>query len=683
VKGESIMLKSLKFVFILVPLIFTGLSSAETEKKDSKETVVMPEIVITATRTAGKVEKIPAGITVITQQDIQNSNAGSIPDLLITGEGIAVRNLMGNGKNVQVDLRGYGETGPYNSLVMVDGRRVNAIDLSGVDWTQIPLDQVERIEIVRGTGSVLYGDNAVGGVINIITKTPAAGFRAKGGAAFGSYGRKRFEASAAGGHERIAASVNASVDETDGYRDNNRYETKDVGGKVVFDASDKLSFNLSGSFHEDDFGLPGPLTEAQMKTDRRSTVNPLDEGSSRDAYLKAGFDLTAGNYGDFAADISYRSRSNDAVFPDVTSPLATDTNLKMWGFAPKYVLNSEILSRKNTLVAGADFYWSEQDIDSYGGFFIPVSTQSSYSNITRDSAGLYFNDEYSLMENLILSFGVRREKVKYNLAQVDLTGFLGPLDEEMSDSENAYNAGLTFIYSEKSSIFIRANRSFRFPLTDELVYIDWGTYSYKANANLKPQTGRHYEAGIKHSFTEKISGSITLFRAQIENELFYNPSTFGNENHPETLHEGIEIGCRVILFNNLTLFGNFTYEDAEFDKAPYKGNDIPAVPRYKGNFGFRIDDLATPGLTLSAGYNYTGSSYAISDQANNFDKLDSYYTIDAKLAYKYKMLKAFAGVNNLTNRKYSEYGVMDTFLTKRNFYPAPERNFFAGIQFEF
>lgn len=82
-------------------------------------------------------------------------------------------------------------------------------------------------------------------------------------------------------------------------------------------------------------------------------------------------------------------------------------------------------------------------------------------------------------------------------------------------------------------------------------------------------------------------------------------------------------------------------------------------------------------MVLSADYNYVGSSRVISDQANNFDKLDSYYTIDAKLAYKYKMLKAFIGVNNLTDRKYSEYGVMG------NFYPAPERNFFAGIQFEF
>jgi len=677
------MFNRLIFIIICIPLIFTGFCWAETEKNEESRTAILPEVVVTATRTAGKVEKISAGITVITQEEIKNSNAVSIPDLLSSAESIVVRNLMGNGKNAQVDLRGYGETGPYNTLVLVDGRRVNAIDLSGVDWTQIPIDQVERIEIVRGTGTVLYGDNAAGGVINIITKTPAGGFKAAGGATFGSYGRNRFEASAGGGHEKVAASLNASLDETDGYRKNNRYKSEDAGGKIVFDANDSLSLTLSGSHHEDEYGLPGPLTEAQLKADRKESANPLDEGSSRDSYIRAGLDLMLGDYGNLVADISYKNRSSEAVFPDSTSPLATDSNSKTWGVTPRYIWNGKIFDRKNTLVTGADFYWSEQDIDSYGGFFIPVTNKTTVSGIGKDSAGIYLNNEYNILENVIISLGARYEKVRYDLEQEDLTGFLAPLDKNMSDSENAYNAGLTYMYAEKSSLFARINRSFRFPLTDELVYIDWGTFSYKANTGLKQQTGIHYEAGIKHSFTERISGSITLFRAEIENELFYNPSTFGNENHPETLHQGVEIGCRAKPFDKLTLLGNFTYEEAKFEKAPYKGNEIPAVPGYKGHLGFRVDDIAITGLVFSAGYNYVGSSYVISDQANNFDKLKSYYTVDAKLAYKYKMLKAFFGVNNLTNQKYSEYAVMDTFLTKRNFYPPPDRNWVAGIQFDF
>ena len=93
--------------------------------------------------------------------------------------GVVVRDFYGTGKTASVDIRGFGETAPLNVLVLVDGRRVNEIDLSGTDWTQIPIDQIERIEIVRGAGSVLYGDNAVGGVINIITKKPDKPFSAR------------------------------------------------------------------------------------------------------------------------------------------------------------------------------------------------------------------------------------------------------------------------------------------------------------------------------------------------------------------------------------------------------------------------------------------------------------------------------------------------------------------------
>jgi len=135
-------------------------------------------------------------------------------------------------------------------------------------------------------------------------------------------------------------------------------------------------------------------------------------------------------------------------------------------------------------------------------------------------------------------------------------------------------------------------------------------------------------------------------------------------------------------FKTVAVFGNYTYEKARFEKNPYKNNDIPAVPRHRANLGFRIHDVV-PGLIFSADSNYIGSSYVISDQANAFEKLENHYTINARLSYEWKMLKAFAGVNNLTNQTYSEYAVMDTFLTRRNFYPAPERNWIAGLEIVF
>jgi outer membrane receptor protein involved in Fe transport len=103
----------------------------------------------------------------------------------------------------------------------------------------------------------------------------------------------------------------------------------------------------------------------------------------------------------------------------------------------------------------------------------------------------------------------------------DLSAFpLAPLNESNSDSENAYHAGLTFLYGLNSSVFTRVSRSFRFPLVDELVVYDFDTGQIRANPDLKPQTGIHSELGVRHHFTPKLRANLTLFRAEIEDEIF-------------------------------------------------------------------------------------------------------------------------------------------------------------------
>ena len=165
-------MKKLKTVFLFGMVGVLGVMINSVYAIENEDDVTLETVVVTGTRTHQSIERVPANVTVIDEEGIRNSNAKTVVDLLRYEEGIVVRDVLGTGKTAQVDLRGFGETGPYNTLVLVDGRRVNEIDLSGVDWTQIPLEQIERIEIVRGTGTVLYGDNAVGGVINIITKIP-------------------------------------------------------------------------------------------------------------------------------------------------------------------------------------------------------------------------------------------------------------------------------------------------------------------------------------------------------------------------------------------------------------------------------------------------------------------------------------------------------------------------------
>ena len=669
---------------LLAMLIFPWSVPAQSTATDDRSPTQLPEVVVTGTRSAEEVQRIPANISVITADDIRSTNAKTAADLLRREEGVVVRDLLGNGKSAQVDLRGFGEAAASNTLVLVDGRRVNEIDLSGTDWAQIPIEQIERIEVLRGPGSVLYGDNAVSGVINIITKTPSSKPTATGGVTLGSYDRYRLDANAGGGLGKAALSIYGSVEDTDGYRDNNDYRARDVGGRIVLDATERFRVSLSGSYHDDDFGLPGALTKAQVNDDRKQSINPDDEGNTEDWFVKAGFDWDLTRYGQLVADLSYRDRSGDSRFPDASFPFKNEFTTETVGFTPRYIWQGDLFDHGNKLVAGVDLYRVSQDNKSYSGFFSPLpSSPTGLSDVDRDSAGFYLNNEFAVRKDLLLTLGARHEHVKYDLDVRDRSAFpLAPLDASDSDSENAFQAGLTYLYAENSSVFGRVGRSFRFPLVDELVVYDFTTGQIRVNPDLKPQTGIHYELGVRHAFTPRLRGNLTLFRAEIEDEIFFNRPVFTNENHPETLRQGAEIGAWAQVMKHLALTGNYTYQKATFEKEPYKNRDLPAVPNHRANLGLRLFDLV-PGVELAVDGSYYGSSYAVSDFENDFEKLDDFFTVDARISYEWKMLRVFAGVNNLTNEKYSEYAVIGGFPTETNFYPAPERNFLFGLRAAF
>ena len=251
----------------------------------------------------------------------------------------------------------------------MDGRRVNEIDLSGVDWSQIPLDQVERIEIVRGAGSVLYGDNAAGGVINIITKKPEKPFSASAEVVGGSYGYNRESASVSGKWGPLSAILNTSHNSTDGYRENGFLRAEDVGGKVIYDLNENISFNLSGSFHQDDTGLPGALPKAIYKVDRRATIAPDDKAKTDDWYLALGTKAKLWDFGRLEMNLSYReTRSKGRSFESFS--FNDKRNLSTWGVTPRYILEKPLWIFPNKLTLGLDFYDSDSNVFSESSFRI-------------------------------------------------------------------------------------------------------------------------------------------------------------------------------------------------------------------------------------------------------------------------------------------------------------------------
>ncbi len=656
------------FAFLWFSLLWTPFSLLAQEKEIALETIV-----VTATRDPQEIQKIPANITVITRTQIEQSNAQSTVDLLRTEVGVMVRDFTGSGKTVSVDIRGFGETGPLNTLVLVDGRRVNEVDLSAVDWTQIPLDQIERIEILRGPGSVLYGDNAVGGVINIITKKPEKLFSFRGDVVRGSYLYHKESASVSGRSGPFSILVYGDYGSTEGYRENSFVRYKDIGARILFDLNSSLQISLSGNFHRDDYGLPGALPQLLYHIDRKTTLNPADKAETDDGYLFLEAKMDFKEMGRIETDLSYRHRKVHSLFRSFF--FEDNKNLSTFGFTPKYVLEKPIGNHANKLTVGLDYYHADSKVDSESLFF-----GADRISVKKKSLGLYLHDEFSILENLLLSLGGRWEWTTYEVAQ-DSSG----ADDRKRESEPAWNLGVNYLLNKGTSIFLSVKRSFRFPVSDELIqYFPL----FQINSSIKAQKGYHYEAGIRHAFTDRVEGILTFFWMDLRDELFFNPMTFSNENYPRTRRRGLEMGLKAKPFSWLHIWGNYGYVHPKLKGEGFSENDIPGVARHKGSFGtdfhfgkiFRNDYLK--GLSFNGRGNFIGSRHFISDWRNQVGRLDGYYTIDAKLSYEWKGLKAFVGVNNITNQKYAEYGVLN-FLGLPFYYPSPERNYMAGVSYTF
>jgi len=668
-------MKRFIFCFFTLSLItFVPFSLMAQEKE-----VTLEKVVVTATRDAQEIRKIPANVTVITREQIEQSNAKATVDLVRDEVGVAVRDFTGSGKTVSVDIRGFGETGPLNTLVLVDGRRVNEIDLSGVDWTQIPLDQVDRIEILRGPGSVLYGDNAVGGVINIITKKPEKPLSFRGEAVRGSYLFHKETSSVSGKSGPLSAMVYGDYSSTEGYRDNGFLRYKDVGGKFLFDLSKTVQLSLNGNFHRDDFGLPGALPRSLYENDRRATLKPDDKAETDDGFLTLGVKTNWKEMGRIETDLSFRHREATNFFLSSlpVSSFKDRRNLSTWGFTPKYILESSPGGRSNKITFGFDYYHSDSKIDSESFFF--GSTTFDGIEVTKKSFGLYLYDEFSILENLILSFGGRWEWATYDVSQ-DLSG----VDDRKRDSEPAWNVGLNYLFGKGSSVFLTAKRSFRFPVSDELIQYVFPPPTFQPtiqiNSAMKPQTGYHYEAGIRYALNDWMEGNLTLFWIDLQDEIFYNPLTFSNENYQKTRRRGMEVGLKTKPLSWFHVWGNYSYVHPTLRGDAFSGKDIPGVSRHKGSIG--ADIHAGKGFLFNARANFIGPRRFISDWGNQIGRLDGYHTLDAKLSYAWKGLKAFVGVNNLTNQKYAEYGVLN-FAGLPFYYPSPERNFFGGVSYAF
>ncbi|MDP8211722.1 MAG: TonB-dependent receptor [Candidatus Zapsychrus exili] len=657
-----------KLLIIFVALILSASFCLEVKAGYGED---LGKIVVTATRIAQSDYKISSDVTVITREQIEASNAQSVPEVLEGAVGLFVYDKSTTKSSV-LDIRGFGDTAKMNTLVLVNDRRVNSIDLSGPDLMQIPLEEVERIEIIRGAGSVLYGDNAVGGVVNIITKKGEGELSGKIGSTFGSYDTQGSDIELSGEYNDVSYFLYSKYLDERGYRQNSDVLSKDFNARLGYEVSDKVSVDFNFGAHRDNADLPGGLDESELASlGRRGAADTSNITTTDDKFYQLGLDINPWPedlyFGDFVIDLHYRDKEVFESFGGYDA----DRNIITKGITAKYIFDKTLFDREVNFVTGIDYYETQNDIVGSG-------TNTDDLTISKDELGIYGFLQYELFENMFVNGGTRYHRAGYAFSKHDTFS-----DEEKDPDEWVSMGGLKYEYGKGSNVYASVQQTFRFLATDEW-YSTWSGL----NTDLKQQTGIQYEVGVKHNVDDIVLLSVTPYWIENKDEIYYNSSTWTNTNYDKTRRTGVEAGANldvlevvdVDFLDKLNLYTNYTFQRPIFKDGTNDGNHIPMVPRHQITAGLTTEFLDNYGLSLIG--KYVGSRYIINDIANEMPRAKPYCVLDAKLAYKKKNMEVYVGVNNIFDKLYSPYQIKKT-ATTRDYYPAQTRNYNFGVDIKF
>src|SRR5665647_272653 len=428
----------------------------------------MELVIVTPTRFSAAPESSTVDVTVITASDIEKSAAKTLPALLAQHAGIQARSNDGT-PDMAIDLRGFGMTGNQNTLVLLDGQQLNDIQLTSIRWSSIPLASIERIEIMNGSGAVLYGGGATGGTINIITKHPGKEMHGSAGIGLGSYGNREWQLALSGSGDRVGMRVTASGLDSSNYRANNNIAQKnleadvrtDVGhGDVVLKfGADNQSLRYPGPRRVD----PG-TGQNQLATDPRGTSTPLDYGKSDGGHVSLGTTQQL-DFGQLAGELSYRDTKQQAYFDWYCacggSYLNTDLNLL--SVTPRVRIPYQLGGSGNEMIVGVDLAdWNYDSIRSSSP--ATQGTPTAHILATQSNRALYVQNTSQLGEDTKLTLGARSQQVIYQAR--DTVNPAAYASGDQSRTVNAYEIGLRQKLNQEFSLFGRIGHSFRIATVD-------------------------------------------------------------------------------------------------------------------------------------------------------------------------------------------------------------------------
>lgn len=625
-------------------------------------------VVVTGTRIDDSAARHAIGGRTIRADEIEASGATTLPELLRSHAGLRTRDSPFS-PNPQVDLRGFGSFGDQNTLVLVDGVRMREYEQLTVNWRSIPLSAIERIEILPAASTVLYGSGATGGTINIVTKAPAPhSHSAYLQAGVASYDTRELSLDGALGASSTGLRLYGSHFETEGYRDNQYARIRNASMDLRWGTgADSLALKLGGDHQRN--GVPGALSEAQLRADRRQATTPGDFASQHGAHAVLSARSAVGS-ADIGAELAYRTRDTDSSFL-VGTPFRNnvDTRVSVWSFAPRLTFSPQPHGWDDSLVVGVDV--DAWDFESVSGPAIAARALS-----TQRSAALYAQYGVAFATGTTASAGVREQRSRQRV--VDRVR-AGSRDEREHDL-TAWDISMHQALGPGRSVYLKVGRSFRLPNVNDNFHPVLARITL-----LEPQTAHDRELGLE-ARAEGMQLRAVLYRADLDNEIFFDPLTLGSRNRQPTRRQGVEVEGRLRAMPELELHANYLYADATFRSGqagamPLAGRRVPLVPRHTIRAG--LVWMPSEWVRLEADARYFSRSVFDADEANTFGRsIPAYTVVDLRLTLHHGGWLVNGGVRNLFDERYFSYAVF-TGMPTFSALPAPERSLFVTAQYRF
>lgn len=688
-----------------IALLLSSLSLTALAQNPDDNAAVLDIIEIRSATGGGTLQALPTSATVLDAEQLRDRQLQvNLSEGLSGVPGLQIKNRQNYAQDLQLSVRGYGARSTFGVRgvrLYVDGIPATMPDGQG-SLSHIDIGSLERVEVLRGPYSALYG-NSAGGVVSMFTETPEGAPFVDGGVSFGSNGQQRFAAKAGGQTEQgVSYLLSASRFMTDGYRDHSAADRNTANAKLSTTIGDDARLTIVANTMKSSAQDPQGLTWEQYRADPRQSSGVAEEfntrksleqtqvGATYERQLNAQHSVALTAY---AGHRSMEQFQSIPKFPQTNNPGhaggVIDMSRDYAGLDARWTGQFTDAPVPVTVTAGLALDYVQEDRKGYENF---VGNNLGVQGLLRrdekntiTNTDPYVQASWKLAPTWTLDTGLRYSRVKFKVDDDYINGAANP-DDSGSTRHNQFLPviALSHALTANDTFYGSVGRGFETPTLAEMSYRAGGASGM--NTSLQPSVSTQYELGYRQRLTGDVKGmwSAAVFHSSTEDEIVTDTNSGGRttyKNAGKTRRYGAELQGDIQLSKQWDMQTAYTYLNADFREGDNAGRMLPGLSKHNLFVGLNYRPNAQWRMGLSAQH---ASQVFVNDK--NSEAAPAFTVAAASVGYTQEFgawtLNAFARVDNLFDRQYVGSVIVNDG-NGRFFESAPGRNWATGVNLRY